>query len=295
MGTAPLLEDDEWTENPVGPGTNDAINSSTWRGYYDGINKRARWLRNRLDGLLGTFQLIEAVDSGTDKITITGHSIPANTVVRVASVGGTIPGGLAANVGYFAKISDADNIQLSTSSGGAAINITSSGTGTLYLYRVADGFNAFVSSAVTFAGGYALPIAVSLKGVFLYVVSVYGGTFVGPVAFSGTGAYRIDRTASLADADAAITLEDQDFRHCPDVTANRTITIDEPAARGLSCRIARTLHANAFAAVFRRAQDASIIGRLNAVGGLHLESYDSGDGLGITWHAAGMGGADQVS
>jgi hypothetical protein len=73
------------------------------------------------------------------------------------------------------------------------------------------------------------------------------------------------------------------------------LTVSEPTKAGLETRIDRVDYTGGFAMVFKRASDASTIGRLNAVGALFLQSYDSSDGKGVTWHAAGLGGADQVT
>lgn len=286
---------DKFNRTPTAAVVGEPHTPTEYRAELSQLSENGVFLFNRLAKIFGDYQLVSSVSAGGDSLEIVAHGIADDTVVRVEAIGGTAPAGLSASIGYYWQTLDADNGQLSLTPGGAAVDITGTGSGTLYLYAVPDMLNNLVPRAITFAGSHTLAAVASLKSAFLFVMSVYGGTFVGPVTWTGNDAYRVDRTASLADADQSITLEQKDFRHCPDVTANRTITIAEPAAAGLTSRISRTLYANAFAAVFRRASDASIIGRLNAVGGLLLESYDSGDGKGITWHAAGMGGADQVT
>lgn len=85
------------------------------------------------------WQTVESVDTGNDELDITGHNLSSNTkVVLLDSTGSsTAPGGLLFNVVYYVVSSTADAFSLSASSGpGAAINITSAGTGTFKIAEV---------------------------------------------------------------------------------------------------------------------------------------------------------------
>lgn len=73
-------------------------------------------------------------DSGTDTCTSAGHGLNDDDVVYVRNSGGGLPGGLTADTKYFVINSDPNTFQLSLTSGGAAINITSNGTGTQNFY-----------------------------------------------------------------------------------------------------------------------------------------------------------------
>eukprot|EP00913_Durusdinium_trenchii_P005642 g5260.t1 len=72
-------------------------------------------------------------DAGTDTLTVDGplHLVD-DQIVEVTNSGGGLPGGLAADTSYYVINPDYDagTLQLSATSGGAAINITSAGTGT---------------------------------------------------------------------------------------------------------------------------------------------------------------------
>ena len=74
-----------------------------------------------------------AVNTSTEKITLTAHGFANAHSVRISS-SGTIPGGLSAGTTYYVIRVDADTIQLATSLAnvyaGTAINITSQGSGT---------------------------------------------------------------------------------------------------------------------------------------------------------------------
>lgn len=188
MPTA-LSDTDTWVVAPDGPATAEARTSALIRSYMGKINQRTRWLFNRLGDLLGTWSLIESVNATTDRITITAHAIPSNTVVRVYSVGGAVPGGLSAETAYYVEVIDADTIKLSASSGpGAAVNITDAGTGTLYLFLVPDVTAKILTTAVT-VGGTSVP-AGTLKSIFAQCFTALGGTFTGPVTLNA-GAGRL--------------------------------------------------------------------------------------------------------
>jgi len=66
------------------------------------------------------------IDAGTDRITHTAHGLPDNTPVYITSLSGGA--GLTNNTVYFTRNSTANDYQLSGTSGGAAINITTNGT-----------------------------------------------------------------------------------------------------------------------------------------------------------------------
>jgi hypothetical protein len=68
------------------------------------------------------------IDTGTDTITANSHGFNNNALVRIIT-GGTIPGGLTNGDSYYIVNKTANTFQLSLTPGGAAINITSTGTG----------------------------------------------------------------------------------------------------------------------------------------------------------------------
>lgn len=91
-------------------------------------------------------KLVESVDTTTDRITFpTAHGLVANEQIRfLPGTGGTLPTGATAN--YFTRIVDARTIELSLTSGGAAVNISTTGTAPFYCYKLADQPATYISS-----------------------------------------------------------------------------------------------------------------------------------------------------
>jgi hypothetical protein len=78
---------------------------------------------------VGTF----TVDTATDLITLAAHGLSTGSLVHVAS-STTLPGGLSANTVYYLRDVSTSTFRLSSTSGGSAIDITSTGSGTHSLY-----------------------------------------------------------------------------------------------------------------------------------------------------------------
>lgn len=78
---------------------------------------------------LGTF----TVNTVTDELTIAGHGRSNGERVHVATTT-TLPSPLTANTKYFVINATTDTLQLSTTAGGSAVNLTTSGSGTHSLY-----------------------------------------------------------------------------------------------------------------------------------------------------------------
>lgn len=79
-----------------------------------------------------------AVDVSNNLFTIAGHGLVNGTPCQVTSTG-SMPGGLAVNTLYYVVNQATDTFKLSTTYNGAAIDITSQGTGTITIkeaYRV---------------------------------------------------------------------------------------------------------------------------------------------------------------
>jgi hypothetical protein len=112
------------------------------------------------------------VDTSTDALHLASHGLVDGQTVRVSSTGSPA-GGLSAATDYYVKVVDGDHIQLSATQGGAAINLTTKGTGTLTVsaytpdvdastekihlasHGLVTGQKVRVSSTNTLAGGLA--------------------------------------------------------------------------------------------------------------------------------------------
>lgn len=68
--------------------------------------------------------------NATDVFTSNGHGYANGTKVRVFNVGGALPAGLTAGTDYYVIGAAANTFQLSATLGGAAVNVTTDGTGT---------------------------------------------------------------------------------------------------------------------------------------------------------------------
>lgn len=73
----------------------------------------------------------------TDVLTTSGKNFTTGEKVRLSvSEGGTLPGGLALETDYYVVGASSSTLQLAATSGGSAINLTDTGSGTLYLGEV---------------------------------------------------------------------------------------------------------------------------------------------------------------
>lgn len=69
------------------------------------------------------------VDSGTDIFTATGHDFVNGTPVTFSNSGGELPGAVSSSMVYFVVNAATNTFKISESIGGAAVNITSNGSG----------------------------------------------------------------------------------------------------------------------------------------------------------------------
>jgi hypothetical protein len=90
-------------------------------------------LRVAVGGKVVTF------DNTTDTFTSVGHGFANATVVRIWTVGGTLPTGASSWTDYHVIATAADTFQVSTTSGGSSVNFTGDGSATLYVGRVLKG------------------------------------------------------------------------------------------------------------------------------------------------------------
>jgi hypothetical protein len=74
-------------------------------------------------------------DAGADTFTAVAHGLANGDTVQVASTG-TLPGGFAALTIYYVVNKTDDTFQLSLAAGGAAIDVTSAGTGTVTVLEI---------------------------------------------------------------------------------------------------------------------------------------------------------------
>lgn len=86
-------------------------------------------------------QAVTAIDTGTDALTVTAHGFTTEDDILVhMATGGTIPSGLSSSTRYYVRAVDVDTLTLHPTAADATantntVNITDSGTGTLYVDR----------------------------------------------------------------------------------------------------------------------------------------------------------------
>lgn len=79
-------------------------------------------------------RLLDAVDVALDWVALDVHGFAlGDPVLFRAEAGGSLPGGLAEGVSYYAKPLDESHFQVSATDGGPAIDLTSSGSNTLVI------------------------------------------------------------------------------------------------------------------------------------------------------------------
>lgn len=234
-----ISDDDTWTAAPTGPATGDPRTSVLMRGHLGELSNRARFLFNRLvTPIRGAYLTFAAgdVNTGTEQITITGHGLATNDVLQYGNVGGTaisISGvALPLSEGFYgaalyARVVDANTIELASSSGGSALNITAAGSGTHYLWKVPSYLAGPIHRSFVTAAGVTIPAAnlfVTLASSFL---PVSGGTLTGVVNATGVG--RIRRRAMVSQSGSADTTLDPttaDVYYQETPTAQRDHEID---------------------------------------------------------------------
>lgn len=100
-----------------------------------------------LNLLHATPKIVTAVSAANDTLTFaTAHGLASNTAVKLTT-SGTMPGNLSELVTYYVVSDTSTTLKLSDTSGpGAAVNISSAGTGTLRLFTAAKAPLDYISS-----------------------------------------------------------------------------------------------------------------------------------------------------
>jgi hypothetical protein len=94
----------------------------------------------------GNFGTVSAINTTTDVLTSNAHGLANNTLVGIATTG-TMPAPLIAGSMYYVVNKTTNDFQVSLTSGGAAIDLTTAGTGTLTYYTFQTPSN--VGGAIT--------------------------------------------------------------------------------------------------------------------------------------------------
>lgn len=84
---------------------------------------------------------ITSVDASANTFTKAGHPFANNDSIRLRSQGGTLPGGTSQEIKVYVVGKTTDTFQVSLTAGGAAIDLTNAGSGTIYAWRANAGWD----------------------------------------------------------------------------------------------------------------------------------------------------------
>lgn len=144
---------------------------------------------------VGTF----TVDTSTDVITSASHGLSDGAIVHVASTT-TLPTGLSANTVYYVISSTSSTFKLSLTSGGSAIDISSTGSGTHSVYnqiQVPDFRGVFPMGAGTGSLTFNFAPADINTGTEVITVPSNTSLYTGqPIVYSTSGTVAGDLVAS---------------------------------------------------------------------------------------------------
>ena len=88
-------------------------------------------------GVSNPARFVSAVSASSETLTVDGHGLQLNDEVTFrAESGGTLPSPLVAGTTYYAIPVTDSTFQISTTSGGAAVNITTTGSNTLLIVQL---------------------------------------------------------------------------------------------------------------------------------------------------------------
>ncbi|MBM4155443.1 MAG: hypothetical protein FJ221_10510 [Lentisphaerae bacterium] len=142
---------------------------------------------------------LTSVDTGTDTITVTGHAYVNGDVV---TFGGTPPAGLTSGQPYYIRDSAANTFKVSTTSGGAAVDLTGTGTGPNMTGGITlSSGNNLGTYGILNAQASGLAIGGSGTGVLTLPTTSAGNLYLTP----GNGAV-ISIGVPIADNTGALTL-----------------------------------------------------------------------------------------
>ena len=138
----------------LAPAASDARTSASVRTPLQNVVNRIRFVWNRVQELVGSFLPLGALFPSSlsvsgSTLTLAGHGLAGNDPVRFWSIGGAVPSPLAQFTTYYVVAGSltANTFQVSATSGGTAITLTTTGTGTIYAAKMtASTFSQILAS-----------------------------------------------------------------------------------------------------------------------------------------------------
>ena len=309
----------------LAPTAGDPRTSASVRTPMQNLTNRTRWLWARTQDVIGYFAplgavlpvAITSVDTSGDTLTLAAHGFSnGDPVVLVPAGGATLPAPFVVGVTYYAKSVTSTTFQLGATAVGAALDITTTGSGAFYaakrttanLYGVAllaAAANAFsglmtIAGSLTVTGAAAFGAALSAVGLASFPGGSTVGNFnsnAGPLTAYGTISqqwrYNERPTVLLGDADHTIGSSDGDQFAMAVPTAQRTILLRETTAPTPVDTEVLTITrpaGGAFAIVIKREGNsgAAIVTLAASTRSTAcLKESDLNDGNGVRWHLDG--------
>lgn len=235
-------------------------------------------------------------NSGTDLLTIPGHTlVVGNALYLSIGTAGVLPTGLTEGVRYYAISVSGNDVGISTTAGGAAINFTSNGSGTIYVLTATTSYPASSPTTGVTQWRFACTVSSSVVGgITVYTLTIpaitipattnavsgygarwtfyfYRNTGVKISVWSGYESLRIPTSAVSTSWDA-IKIYNNDTIATADVT---TYTKSEIDALLISCCAGGGGLASAYTRVQEEGVDLTQRTTLNFVGGGFTAADDS--------------------
>jgi DNA-binding protein YbaB len=116
---------------------------------------------------------VSAIDTGTDTFTSNSHGYADGTQVKFHAAT-TMPVGLSATRVYYIISTATNTFQVSRTAGGAAVNVTSGGSGTITVYKVDE---PLVETLALWQGPASSKMFAAAGGAFWDVTTAGAGTF----------------------------------------------------------------------------------------------------------------------
>jgi uncharacterized phiE125 gp8 family phage protein len=124
------------TVDPTIYQTSKAASVGRVRPYWNQVWPSVWW---RMDAITiahtSGYLLPASVDTTSNIVTCIGHPYANGDAVRIYNTDNAPPGGLSAETDYYVISAATDTFELSTTAGGSAIDITSTGTGNTFVYQ----------------------------------------------------------------------------------------------------------------------------------------------------------------
>lgn len=197
-----VTETERYDPTVDAPATGQPRTAASVRAGMTNLANRAKWFLARMGDFLGIANDVTNVDASTNTITVANHGWSAAQPVRFSVVGGTLPGGLTAGAVVYVRNPLTNTFEVAATAGGAAIDITSAGSGTIYVWPVVDAAAALFSpeSGVIPAGSLRSQLSyirdtmakLASPNTWMGIQTFLGAVFMSDLTMSGTSKVKLE-------------------------------------------------------------------------------------------------------